>query len=128
MGDYEHGQAYLQKLLEEVGLDSSDIESVACEDEPEEEEQDIEEVTNHDSESEQEISDAHETVAVRQSTRLFYIGKNRTTHWKKHPPKPRTTRTRQDNIIIRLPGPTTSTKNLKDAVLLEFGIIFWMAR
>lgn len=35
--------------------------------------------------------------------------------WKKHPPRPKTVKTRQDNIIIRLPGPTQATKNLKTA-------------
>lgn len=43
------------------------------------------------------------------------LGKDKTTLWKKHVPPLRSVRTRQADIIKRLPGPTVATRALKDA-------------
>lgn len=43
------------------------------------------------------------------------LGKDKTTLWRKHAPPLRSVRTRQENIIKRLPGPTVATRMLKDA-------------
>lgn len=72
MGEYERNQEYLQKLLESVGLDSEDNDVVTFEDESDKEEQDIEEILYHQSESEQDISDTEDS-AVGQSNGLVYI-------------------------------------------------------
>ena len=47
---------------------------------------------------------------------IIYIvtGKDRKSYWRKHAPKPKNIRTRQENIIVRLPGPTPATKNLQE--------------
>lgn len=47
---------------------------------------------------------------------VFLLGKDRKSYWRKHAPKPKNVRTRQENIIVKLPGPTAVTKNLRDPI------------
>ncbi|KAJ8941293.1 hypothetical protein NQ318_000593 [Aromia moschata] len=108
MGTYEKEQERLQMLLDEVGLDDENIN--IYDDESDEGEQDLEETLNHESESEQEISDRDDDD-MSNSTSLSFIDAK--SYWKKHAPKPKTVRTRRENLVIRLPGPTLATKLLQ---------------
>lgn len=73
MACYEKDQEYLQNLLDDIGLGDSDNEEIVFEDESDEEEQDNVELVNHQSDSEQEISDSEEIVEHPISP-LVYIG------------------------------------------------------
>ncbi|KAJ8938411.1 hypothetical protein NQ318_011994 [Aromia moschata] len=70
MGTYEKEQERLQMLLDEVGLDDENIN--IYDDESDEGEQDLEETLNHESESEQEISDRDDDD-MSNSTSLSFI-------------------------------------------------------
>jgi len=70
MGSYEREQARLQALLDDVGLESD---GGAYNDESDKEEQDGQESLDHQSESEQDISDTDEEISC--STSLSFIGR-----------------------------------------------------
>ncbi|CAH1984320.1 unnamed protein product [Acanthoscelides obtectus] len=50
------------------------------------------------------------------SSTLSFLGKDKQTRWKKVSPLPKNTKTRSENIIKVLPGPSTYTKNLKTPI------------
>ncbi|XP_074037979.1 uncharacterized protein [Leptinotarsa decemlineata] len=113
MASYEKEQERLQRLLEETL--SEDLETNDAEvpfDESDIDESDHEEVTEHSSDSEQDIDNADENNDNYQMTGPSFIAKDN-TYWKKHKPPRTAIRTRQENIIKRLPGPTQTTRLLK---------------
>ncbi|XP_074040031.1 uncharacterized protein [Leptinotarsa decemlineata] len=110
MASHEKEQERLQRLLEETL--SEDLETNDAEvpfDESDIDESDHEEVTEHSSDSEQDIDNADENNDNYQMTAPSFIAKDN-TYWKKHKPPRTAIRTRQENIIKRLPGPTQTTR------------------
>ncbi|KAG5866695.1 hypothetical protein JTB14_019770 [Gonioctena quinquepunctata] len=113
MGSYEAEQARLLQMLNEVDSEShtehfDESESDAYESDHEEQQLDS-------SDTEQDISD-NEIYETTFTNSVSYIGKDGTTRWKKHKPEPKNVKTRQENIIKRLPGTTTATRGLKEPI------------
>lgn len=73
MGSYEKEEERLQNLLNEVGLDDESNSNNYYDDVSDEDEVDYEERINHESESEEEISDVDEGETST-STAFSYIG------------------------------------------------------
>lgn len=69
--------------------------------------------SDHDSESEQDISEnkTNENVSDVQNNN-FYLGKDKTTKWKKNKPNMQI-RVRSHNIIAHLPSPKQNARNAK---------------
>ncbi|KAF5289553.1 hypothetical protein FQR65_LT20793 [Abscondita terminalis] len=117
MASYEIEQARLQKLLDEMLFEDLQTDNPIHADEgpfdkSDTEESDHEEVIDESSDSEQDIDDADGSTDEYYMTGPSFIAKNK-TYWKKHKPPIRAIRTRQENIIKRLPSPTQATKVLK---------------
>lgn len=74
MATYEKQQQHLWKLFEESGGYRDSDEKETADDESDGDEQDFVETINHDSESEQEISDV-EDDNVSNSSSLSFVGK-----------------------------------------------------
>ncbi|KAK9737166.1 Transposase IS4 [Popillia japonica] len=139
MASYEAEQARLQRLLEEVmnddevaaqeGNEPSDDDASVHSDNEDTYQSHLE---VHQSESEQNISDNddvestassslsfigiysdNDDVESTASSSLSFIGKDKSSFWKKHPPQKGSIRTRQENIIKRLSGPSLETRNRK---------------
>ncbi|KAG5864213.1 hypothetical protein JTB14_010021 [Gonioctena quinquepunctata] len=111
MGSYEAEQAPLLQMLNEVDSESHTehfYESDAYESDHEEQQLDS-------SDTERDISD-NEIYETTFTNSVSYIGKDGTTRWKKHKPEPKNVKTRQENIIKRLPGTTTATRGLKEPI------------
>ncbi|KAG5886589.1 hypothetical protein JTB14_001013 [Gonioctena quinquepunctata] len=113
MGSYEAEQARLLQMLNEVDSEShtehfDESESDAYESDHEEQQLDS-------SDTEQDISD-NEIYETTFTNSVSYIGKDGTTRWKKYKPEPKNVKTRQENIIKRLPGTTTATRGLKEPI------------
>ncbi|KAG5879388.1 hypothetical protein JTB14_016733 [Gonioctena quinquepunctata] len=107
---YEKEQEDLHKLLDDAMLeDDVDIE---YDDEEDDLEEDHLEKQLDNSDSEQEISDTEQGTSESLDG-PFFIGKDKTTEWRKHQP-PKNVRTRAENLLKQLPGPKASTKNLTD--------------
>lgn len=109
--NYEEEQKYLQRMWEEVPTDDdvNDEEGELAS------EIDYTEERDTDSESEQDCDDdLNENVEpARKIQRVpTYVGKDKTTRWKKHCPN-KCVRTRRENIIVRLPGVKNFGKNAK---------------
>ncbi|KAI4467781.1 hypothetical protein MML48_2g00015289 [Holotrichia oblita] len=109
--DYEKEEGRLLRMWEEICAEESP-------DDGEEElalDADIVENRDTDSESEQdcETTDDEENAPTPKIPRIpCFVGRDNTTNWWKHVPK-RTSRTRQENIIVRLPGVKNYAKNAK---------------
>lgn len=73
MYSYEKEQRRLQNFMDEV-LTEMENEGATYDDESDDEEEDFEELLNHESESEQELSDTNEDEACESSS-LSFIGK-----------------------------------------------------
>ncbi|KAG5868772.1 hypothetical protein JTB14_024590 [Gonioctena quinquepunctata] len=117
---YEKEQERLQRLLDEVLLeDFQTNENTYVEEEPFDEhdsdESDHEEIIDHNTDSEQDIADADGTNDQYQTSARSFIAKDKTC-WKKHKPPRKQIRTRQENIIKRLPGSTLKTRHLKQPI------------
>lgn len=69
--------------------------------------------SDHESESEQDISEneTNENVTDVQNNN-FYLGKDKTTKWKKNKPNMQT-RVHSHNIIRHLPGPKQNARDAK---------------
>ncbi|KAK9737512.1 Transposase IS4 [Popillia japonica] len=107
---YELEQARLAKLMQEC-LDE-EIEELSLEYDDQEElgEEDHLETRDLDSELEQEISD--DEGRKHESQLPVFIGKDGQTKWEKHI-RNTNVKTRTHNLIKHVPGPKTSTKDLK---------------
>ncbi len=114
MASYEAEQERLRQMMEDVMDENNEILDDAYDDESEEAESDHEEEQLENSDSEQDISDVEETDEIL-SNSLSFIGKDG-TRWRKHSSTPRTVRTRKENIITRLPGPSAATRTLKNSL------------
>nr|XP_023017113.1 uncharacterized protein LOC111506312 [Leptinotarsa decemlineata]XP_023017114.1 uncharacterized protein LOC111506312 [Leptinotarsa decemlineata] len=113
MASYEKEQERLQRLLEETLSEDLEINDAEFPfDESDIDESDHEEVTEHSSDHEQDIDNADENNDNYQMTGPSFIAEDN-TYWKKHKPPRTAIRTRQENIIKRLPGPTQTTRLLK---------------
>ncbi|KAG5866932.1 hypothetical protein JTB14_019779 [Gonioctena quinquepunctata] len=84
-------------------------------DEHDSDESDHEEIIDHNTNSEQDIADADGTNDQYQTSARPFIAKDKTC-WKKHKPPRKPIRTRQENIIKRLPGSTSKTRHLKQPI------------
>ena len=115
MWSYEKEQARLQKMLEIV--DDEERQEIAYDDHSDidqSDEEDLDHVEEQldNSDSEQDISDDEEMVEESHSNTLSFLGKDKVTRWRKVASQPRTVKTRQINIVKRLPGSSLATKNL----------------
>eukprot|EP00102_Acyrthosiphon_pisum_P010084 XP_008178239.1 PREDICTED: piggyBac transposable element-derived protein 4-like [Acyrthosiphon pisum] len=92
---------------------SSCDEMSEADDESDNEEIDTTQKSDHESESEQDISEneTNENVSDVQNNN-FYLGKDKTTKWKKNKPNMQI-RVRSHNIITHLPGPKQNARNAK---------------
>lgn len=108
MDTYEKSQERLRKLMEDVEP------APAFDDEPSEDEEDVVEKQEENSESEQDISD-EELENSSSSNSLSYVGKDKTTRWRKHVPT-KTVRTRKENLVKILPMSRLPTRNLKTPI------------
>nr|CAH7732023.1 unnamed protein product [Callosobruchus chinensis] len=99
---YEKEQARLLALWEELQSDDEADEAEIIE--SDDSEIDGCEQLQHHSETEQEDSDTNEP------RHLLFIGKDKSTKWRKHQ-YPLNVRTRRQNIISHLPGPKGNAKN-----------------
>ncbi|KAJ8942979.1 hypothetical protein NQ314_009854 [Rhamnusium bicolor] len=111
MGDYEREQARLEKIMQDV-LAESEAEEIA-EDLASDGEIDNLETRDLNSDTEQEISDSDEIVDMGYTNKLYYIGKDGHTQWKKHAPNKRV-KTRKENKYVRLPMARIRTRDLKE--------------
>ncbi|KAG5886586.1 hypothetical protein JTB14_011298 [Gonioctena quinquepunctata] len=106
MWSYEREQARLQEMLEI--LNDEEGQGVAYDeysdiDQSDDDEVDHVEEQPDNSDSEQDISDDGEMVEESHSNRLSFIGKDKVTRWRKLASQSITTKTRQMNIVKRLP-------------------------
>lgn len=120
----EADRARIRQLLDDL---SDSEEDGQFDDSDPEEDDNVEEFTfNTDTEEEGEPSDneGHEIPALagpsplqsqsRQPSRVpCYVGKDNTTKWKIHCPPKKSVRTRQSNIVLRLPGVKPYGKDAK---------------
>ncbi|KAG5885617.1 hypothetical protein JTB14_029782 [Gonioctena quinquepunctata] len=116
MWSYEREQARLQEMLEI--LNDEEGQGVAYDEHSDIDQSDDDEVDHveekHDnSDSEQDISDDGEMVEESHSNTLSFIRKNKATRWRKLASQSITTKTRQMNIVKRLPGSSLATRNLR---------------
>nr|CAH7765836.1 unnamed protein product [Callosobruchus chinensis] len=117
---YEKEQARLLALWEELQSDDEADEAEIIE--SDDSEIDGCEQLQHHSETEQEDSDTNEPVTLSErpsinvettvgsQRHLLFIGKDKSTKWRKHQ-YPLNVRTRRQNIISHLPGPKGNAKN-----------------
>ncbi|KAI4456634.1 hypothetical protein MML48_8g00012285 [Holotrichia oblita] len=71
------------------------------------------ECSNHNSNSEQDISsDDDQAEEETEESNHFYLGKDKSTRWKKEKP-PANVRTRSHNLLTELPGTKGTAKNVK---------------
>ncbi|KAG5881084.1 hypothetical protein JTB14_028260 [Gonioctena quinquepunctata] len=98
---YEEEQEYLHKSLDDAMLEDDDVD-IEYDDEEYDSEKDHLKEQLANSDSEQEISDTEQETSESLDG-PFFIGKDRTTKWRKHQP-PNNVRTRSENLIKQLPG------------------------
>lgn len=144
MWSYEKEEEHLRRLLRETDKEEEqqnageppyNTEAVP-DDESDAEIIDYIERQDENSDSEQDISDSEQEIYARGRNLTYkgkpclnisfvnklyymdiiYLGKDGTTTWNMHAPKPRSIRRRQENIIKTLPGPSLSTRNMKHIV------------
>ncbi|KAG5898920.1 hypothetical protein JTB14_007955 [Gonioctena quinquepunctata] len=108
---YEKEQEYSHKLLDDAMFEDDDVDIEYDNEEDDLEEDHLEEQLDN-SDSEREISDTEQETSESLDG-PFFIGKDKTTKWRKHQP-PKSVRTRAENSIKQLPGPKASTNNLTD--------------
>lgn len=100
---------------------SSCDEMSEADDESDNEEIDTTQNSDHESESEQDISE-NENVSDVQNNK-FYLGKDKTTKWKKNKPNIQI-RVRSHNIITHLPGPKQNARNARFEIDLKLSLHF----
>lgn len=119
------------KWLDEV--EASEMEVVAS-DESEDEEDRVE-ISDHDTESEQEagVEDDELMEGILDNTTEvpYFTGKDKYTKWNKMPPP--NSRTRKHNLVLKLPGPTGEAKNAKSVldcffIFIDEGLIDLIAQ
>nr|XP_022901780.1 piggyBac transposable element-derived protein 4-like [Onthophagus taurus] len=102
MGDFEREQARLLALWEDVQSEIGDYDEISSD----EGEIDNLNESDHNSDTEQDISDDEKDIDDNDNNQiragLFYLGKDGATKWFKHPPWPNV-RTRSENIVTQLP-------------------------
>lgn len=111
MASYEEQQARLRKQWD--GLLREENEAHIVDDVHSDSEEDALEVRDTDSASEQEFSEAEETAEKTNESGLYYLGKDKTTKWRRHVP-PKNVRTRSENKVLRLPSSRLITRDLKE--------------
>lgn len=108
---YEQEEARLLKLWESIATDDECLDSSESEDESNHQEEDETNITNEPASCEDvEMFNLEEFT---HSNHLSFIGKDGLTRWKKFSPTPKSTKTRSENIIKILPGPSKFTQHLK---------------
>ncbi|KAB0804671.1 hypothetical protein PPYR_01641, partial [Photinus pyralis] len=108
MDSYEKQQERLQKLMEECLVENEDA-TFDYDDKSDQDEDDDLEVDDHNSDSEQDVSD---NEIVHESPVAYFIGKDKISKWNKHAPR-KNVRKRKENIIKHFPGAKSATKNVK---------------
>ncbi|KAF5283085.1 hypothetical protein FQR65_LT14102 [Abscondita terminalis] len=100
-------QQRLQKLMEECVIENDcDEANVQYDDRSDQDEEESLEFNDHNSDSEQDISDNEVTTA----TGSLFIGKDGTSKWNKHSPRKNV---RVRCVLKHLPGAKAITKHLK---------------
>ncbi|KAJ8945554.1 hypothetical protein NQ318_020400 [Aromia moschata] len=110
---YEKEQRLLQHLMETVDTDEEYLDADSDLDEEPNLEQGEEGQLNHEQDDSPSRESSEEDIATASRNSLTFVGKDKQTRWKKISPMPRTTKTRSENIVKVLPGPSRLTKNFK---------------
>lgn len=126
MSSYEKEQERLAKLMDECLRENDSKQMVAqYDDQSDEDEEDRLEITNYNSDTDQDISD--EEVPAEDSPGPYFLGKDQKSQWMKHVPR-KNVKTRSENIIKHLPGAKAVTRNLRSRLeiwqhFIDFDII-----
>lgn len=97
-------------MLECLSRDDDDYDDMIDDSDEDDDEEDRVEKQDHNSDTEQEISDTEADEPALQEP--YFVGKDG-SKWSKHDPP--STRTRAENLITRMPGPKAVVRNLKSA-------------
>ena len=107
---YEAVAAEIRKYLEDVPSELSEIDMG---DSDHDEEAHISE-SEHDTDSEVSCQSDGDNENEDLHPGQLFIGRDKTTRWKRYMTAPRNIRTRTENIVLRLPGPVARAREAKE--------------